>query len=166
MGEQMTEKEKRDHLHKVIKGFRTAMLATRTPTGALRSRPLAVADNRGDDLCFATSIDSPKVREIAADPHVNVSMQDSNQFVSLSGRARVVTDPLLIEDLWSDAWKVWFPEGKNDPSICIVIVDVLDAEYWDQSGTKGLRYLFDAAKAYVNGTRPDTDDSQNAKVRV
>ena len=41
------------------------------------------------------------------------------------------------------------------------------AEYWDQKGGKGLAYLFEAARAYVKGTTPDTnDDHQNAKVRV
>jgi general stress protein 26 len=162
-----TDDEKRKHLRDLIAGFHTAMLVTRTPAGGMRARPLAIAESRGEDLYFATSIESVKVQEVEADPHVNVALQDARQFVSLSGTARVVTDRPLIERLWSEAWKVWFPKGKDDPSLCLLVVNVLDAEYWDGSGAKGLRYLFEAAKAYVSGTRPnDTDESQNAKVRV
>jgi general stress protein 26 len=167
MAEPRTDAEKREHLRHLIKEFKTAMLVTHTPSGALRARPLAIADNRADDLYFATAIDSPKVKEIEVDPHVNVSMQDGKQFVSLSGTARIATDRQLIEETWSEAWKVWFPLGKDDPSLCLLVVDVLDAEYWDESGTKGLRYLFDAAKAYVTGTRaPAADEAQNAKIRI
>jgi general stress protein 26 len=151
----MTDEEKRKHLHELIKGFGTAMLVTRTVDGKLRSRPLAIAERRGDDLYFATSIESPKVKEIGVDPHVNISLQDSSQFVSLSGTARVVTDRALIEQMWSETWKIWFPKGKEDPSICLLAISVHDAEYWDQSGLKGIRYLFEAAKAYVTGTRAD-----------
>ena len=168
MAEPRTDAEKREHLRELIKGFRTAMFVTRTPSGALRARPLAIADNRAEDLYFATSMDSPKVKEIEADPHVNVCMQDADQFVSLSGTARIATDRELIDKMWSEAWKVWFPQGKDDPALCLVVVDVLDAEYWDQSGAKGLRYLFDAAKAYVTGTplQSPSDEAQNAKIRI
>src|SRR3978361_601130 len=109
MAEPQTDEEKRKHLHDLIKDFSTAMLVTRNPSGALHSRPLAIAEKRGEDLYFAPSIDSGKVKEILADPHVNVSMQDSNEFVSLSGTARVVTDRALIEQMWSETWKIWFP---------------------------------------------------------
>ena len=54
-----------------------------------------------------------------ADPRVNVVMQDGRRFVSLSGVASVVDDRALIEELWSESWKVWFPKGKDDPSLRI-----------------------------------------------
>jgi general stress protein 26 len=167
MAEPKTDEEKRKHLHELMEGFRSAMLVTRTPSGGLHARPLAIAGRRGEHLFFATAIDSPKAREIEEDPHVNVSMQNGGRFVSLSGTARIVIDRALIEELWSEAWKVWFPLGKQDPSICLLVVDVLDAQYWDKSGVQGLRYLFQAAKAYVTGSRaPEGDNSQTAKVRL
>src|SRR3954464_6539136 len=84
--------EKREHLKKLLDGFDTAMLVTRSADGGMRSRPLAIAEKRDDALYFATSAGSPKVDEIEADAHVNVAMQDGRRYVSLSGVARLVRD--------------------------------------------------------------------------
>lgn len=170
MAEHMTEGEKRAHLREVMADFDTAMLVTQAADGH-RARPLAIARTEDGEpegvLYFPTSLSSPKVEEIAADPRVCVTMQDKRRFVSVTGRAQIRRDRRLVSALWSDAWKVWFPEGKDDPDLCIVAVTPTAAEYWDSTGAKGLTYLFEAAKALVKGDTPDpdADDAQNAKVR-
>ncbi|MEP6653032.1 MAG: pyridoxamine 5'-phosphate oxidase family protein [Myxococcales bacterium] len=168
MGEKvMTDAEKREHLVELMDHFETAMLVTRTAGGGLRSRPLAVAEARADGgMYFATSSKSGKVHEIDDDPHVNVAMQNGHrQFVSVSGRAHVERDRGLVDRLWSESWKVWFPDGKDDPTLCLIAVEPTEAEYWDSSGATGLRYLFEAAKAFATSTRPESnDDRQNAKL--
>jgi general stress protein 26 len=149
--------------------FDTAMLVTRTHDGELRARPLTVATAQDDGyLYFSTSVESPKVAEITEDQHVAVTFQDSKRYVSLTGTARLSRDRALIDRLWSEAWKVWFPKGKDDPTLAILIVAPIAGEYWDNAGTKGLRYAFEAAKAYATGTKPvdGADDRQNAKVRL
>ena len=98
------------------------------------------------------------VHELQADGHVNVVMQDGRRFVSVSGVARVVQDRALVEKLWSEAWKVWFPKGKDDPSLCLLVVEPMEAAYWDMTGLHGVRYVFEMAKAYVTGTRPPSDE--------
>jgi general stress protein 26 len=92
-------------------------------------------------------------------------MQDGRRFVSLSGVASVVADPALIDQLWSESWKVWFPKGKDDPSLRIVAVEPVEAAYWDMSGTTGINYVFEMAKAYVTGKRPGADDDQRHTAR-
>jgi general stress protein 26 len=168
MAKTLSPTEKQKHLTELIEHFHTAMLVTRGPDGGLRSRPLAIAHVQPDGLIvFATSIESGKVHDIEAEPQVNVSLQDARRFVSLSGRASIVRDQALVDALWSDAWKVWFPKGKTDPSICLIQVDATSAEYWDETGGKGIGYLFDAVAAYVKGTRPaPDDDAQNARVKL
>jgi general stress protein 26 len=165
----LSNADKQKHLTELIEHFHTAMLVTRGAQGELRSRPLAIAEVREDGLLtFATSIESGKVHEIEADPQINVSLQDAKRFVSLTGRAAIVQDRGEIDRLWSEAWKVWFPKGKTDPAICLIQVDATSAEYWDQSGGRGIKYLFEAAAAYVKGTRPDigANDKQNARVKL
>jgi general stress protein 26 len=145
--------------------FDTAMLVTRTAGNHLRARPLALAELKEDGIVyFATVVDSPKVHEIESDAHVNVTMQDKRRFVSLSGFAHLVRDRAVIDRMWSEAWKVWFPKGKDDPSLCLIALDPVQAEYWDNKGTKGLAYLLESAKAYWKGERPEIEDAQNAKV--
>jgi general stress protein 26 len=173
MNEHMTEAEKRAHLREVVSDFDTAMLVTRTPAGEVRARPLALAaPETGADmledgvLYFPTSLASPKIEEIAADPRVAVTMQDRRRFVSISGTARILSDRALVDRLWAEAWKVWFPDGREDPELCLLEVTPTAAESWDPKGGKGLRDLFEAAKAYEQGETPETTDEQHAKVRV
>lgn len=168
MSTHLTEDEKRERLRDLMGDFKVAMLATHTAGGGMRARPLAIADNTSADgaLYFATAVESPKVAEIDEDPHVNVTMQDGRRFVSVTGIARVVDDRALVDKLWSESWKVWFPKGKNDPSLRIVVVDPSEAAYWDAAGVKGLEYAFQMAKAYLTGTRPPSDEDEAHTARV
>jgi general stress protein 26 len=70
-------------------------------------------------------------RELEADPRVNVCMQDKRRFVSVTGVARLMRDRALIDKLWSEAWRIWFPKGKDDPSLCIPIIEPGEAADWD-----------------------------------
>jgi general stress protein 26 len=154
--------------HDVLTHFKTAMLVTRTPGGRLHARPLAIAQVQPDgDVLFATALESPKVAEIEADPEVLVTFQGGSRFAVVGGTAGVVRDRDLVDKLWSEAWRIWFPGGKDDPSLCLLRVKASDGEYWDNSGLKGLTYLYAGAKAYFTGTRVDTDDMHaHAKVKA
>src|SRR5262245_27236434 len=145
-----------DKLHELLADFDSTMLVTRTPAGELRSRPMAVAGVDADGLMwFMTERYSGKLEEIANDDHVNIAMQSKSKFVSVSGRAVVVEDARKVEELWSESWKVWFPGGKNDPSLVLLKVHGETGEYWDYSGASGIRYFIEAGKAYLSGTKPD-----------
>ena len=158
----------RAHLLRLLQSFKTAMLVTRRGDGHLRARPLSLATQHDDEvLYFATAIDSPKVDEISHAPDVLVTLQGAASYISISGTATISRDPALIDRLWSEPWRVWFPRGKEDPALCIVVVTPSEAEYWDQSGAKGLKYLLGMAKAYATGTTPESGgSSDNAKVRL
>jgi general stress protein 26 len=164
----LSETEKRQRLRELVLRFDTAMLVTRTDDGGMRARPLSIVDSGddGSELYFSTAIESPKIHELEADPHVNVVMQDSRRFVSLSGTARILDDRALIDRLWSQAWKVWFPKGKDDPSLRLLAVEPVEAAYWDMSGARGIRYAFEMAKAYLKGTRPPSDEDERHTARV
>ncbi len=170
MSETISDAEKRERLRKLIAEFDTAMLVTHGADGGLRSRPLAIAkkgrDPADDALYFSTAIESGKVADLRADAQVNVSMQEKRRFVSLTGTARVSRDRALVEKLWADDWKIWFPQGKDDPSLSILIVEPHEATYWDNTGGTGLKYLFQSAKAYVTGTRPSTDGDERHTAHV
>jgi general stress protein 26 len=158
---------RREHLYELLKDFDTAMLVTHPSGSAMHARPMAVAELRGEGgAYFVTSIGSPKIAEIEANPAVTLTFQSSKEFASVSGRVSVVRDRTLIERLWKEAWKVWFPQGKTDPAISLLKFEAEQGEYWDNSGLHGLKYAFEAAKAYVTGEKPATDRGQNAKVAL
>jgi general stress protein 26 len=146
---------KDDKLRDLLSDFDSAMLVTRTATGELRSRPMAVADvEPGGCLWFVTERHSGKLEEIARDDHVNVAMQSRWKFVSISGRAVAVDDARKVAEVWNEAWRVWFPGGKDDPSLVLLKVQGDAGEYWDNSGVSGIKYLIAAGKAYLSGTKP------------
>lgn len=156
-----------EKLHHLLQDFGVAMLVTRTEQGQLRGRPMAVAQVQPDGaLWLLTDRHSGKMEEIAHDTHVNVTMQSSTKFVSLSGTAHVVEDRSKVDELWNEAWKVWFPKGKSDPALVLVKITGESGEYWDNGGTGGIKYLIEAGKAYLTGTRPNVAGDQKIHGKV
>ena len=163
----ISEGEKRQRLSELVSRFDTAMLVTRTDSGGIRARPLSIADSGEDGaLYFSTAIESPKVEELEQDPHVAVVMQSRRRYVSISGVAHLVRDRALIERLWSASWKIWFPQGKDDPSLCVLHVEPIEAAYWDMSGRQGVKYVFQMAKAFLTGTQPPSDQDERHTARL
>ena len=160
----MTDSE---HLYDLLKDFDTAMLITRRQEGHLHARPMAVAELRADaDAYFVTSIESPKVAEIEADADVLLTFHSASQYAAVYGRINVIEDRALIERLWREPWRVWYPQGKADPSIVLLRFDAEHGEFWDNAGARGLKYVFEAAKAYVKGESPKMDRDQHGRMRL
>jgi general stress protein 26 len=154
-------------LRELLEEFGIAMLVTRTPEGQLRARPMALAEVQPDGtLWFLTDRHSAKVDELVRDEHVGVTMQSKTKFVSLSGKASQVDDCERVSRLWKVEWKVWFPGGKDDPNLVLLRVDGETGEYWDNSGTGGLKYLIEAGKALLTGSRPDVEDDTKVHGKV
>jgi len=161
------DSESRIHLSELLAKFDTAMLVTRAADGNLRARPLSFAGEHDGRLIFSTAADSPKVAELESDPRVVVTMQDSARYVSISGTAEVTDDRTLVDRLWRESWRVWFPGGKDDPTLRLLGVTPVAAEYWDQSGPRGIKYLVQMARAYATGTKPTSGaSSDNVKVPI
>jgi general stress protein 26 len=163
----MTNSSRRN-LQDLIEDMDVAMMVTFSGGQKPHARPMQIAEvNDNGELYFATSMDSAKLRDIETDPQVMLIMQEGSAYVSITGAAHTSTDRELIDRLWSEAWQVWFPEGKDDPNIVILRIEPEDAEYWDNSGTEGIAYAMTALKAYVKGERPsETDAAQHGKVRM
>ena len=121
-------------LHDLLAGVEHVMLATRGPGGVLVSRPLQLlqVDSAGA-LWFFTSAASAKVAEIHADARVNVSCADPvrKTFLAISGEAQLVRDRGRIEQMWTLAQTIFFPQGRDDPSLLLLKVTPATARYWD-----------------------------------
>lgn len=161
----MGEIAKTRHLNELLQSFDTAMLITRHHDKN-HARPMAIAEvEGGSTIWFITSDGSPKAEEIRSDTRVSVTFQSDRKFIALSGTSALVHDRARIAALWKDAWKVWFPDGKDDPSIALIKVNVEDAEFWDNAGGKGIRYVYEAVKGLVSGERPDPVAGAHGRVK-
>ena len=126
-----------EKLKDVIDGMDTAMFTTVSGDGSLASRPLRMQEIDEDGaMWFVTDRGSHKADEIHAHPQVNVSFvaPQDNTYVSISGRATVLFDKARLHDLWSPAMMVFYPDGLDDPDLCVLRVDMESAEYWDSPG--------------------------------
>ena len=139
----------------LIKDIKYAML-TSDDGGVLRSRPMVASQKEFDGvLWFLTRADAHKVGEVQRDPRVNVSYSDggSQNYVSLSGSAELVSDRATIKQHWGEAARVWFPKGPDDPNLAILKVKIQQAEYWDAPNSTML-HLYGYAKARLTGSSP------------
>lgn len=167
--EQLAEPGERAQLHGVLKEFSTLMVATYDRTGKhprLNARPMHVAKLEDDcSLVFVTQLPSEKVAEAQ---HVdgNIIGQSMMRQVNLYGSFEISTDRTRLAAVWSPALNVYFPQGKDDPSACLMIFTPRDAELWDSSGLKGLRFLFDSARALLTKTVPEAAPDQHAKLKL
>ena len=154
-----------EQTHKVaelIKGQRFAFLTTTTPDGTLTSRPMTLQEVEFDgDLWFFAERDSNPVRHVAASPQVNVGVGSGGSWVSLTGRAVVVSDRNKKQQLWNSAVEAWFPQGPDDDSVVLLKVEADSAEYWDSPGGR-LATVFSFAKAKITGER--IEGGENEKV--
>jgi general stress protein 26 len=155
------------HVKALLEGFDTVMLVTRAESGAIRARPMGIAEvSESGVIYLVTSAESEKVSEIRNDSQVTLVFQGRLNFVSLEGNARVFRDNDMIERLWSEGWRVWFPKGKTDPALRLLSVEPSNAEYWDSSGLEGISYAIEAAKAYFKGEKPAVGEDQHGKVQL
>jgi general stress protein 26 len=164
----MTPKnDQRAKVYDILKGFSTAMFVTFGVDGRPAARPMHVArvEEESGDIWFFTGRGGNFMEELKKDPVVLLAFQnDSSAYLSVRGRARIEHDKSRAKELWKEPYKVWFPQGPEDPDIALVAVEMRDAEYWDNRGMNRLEYLFEAAKAYVKGQKPEVIDAdQHAK---
>lgn len=154
-----------EKLKGLMEGIDFCMLTT-IDGDYLRSRPMSTQEFEFDgDLWFFTSDNTHKMEEIAKDNRVNVSYAkpDDNRYVSVSGRGELVKDRQKIEELWSPVLKAWFPEGLDDPTLCLLKVSVEQAEYWDAPSSKIVQ-LVGFVKALATGT--EMSYGENKKIEL
>ena len=152
--------EIREKLWSMMKGIQIAMLTT-NDGGHLRARPMAASQSGFDGtVWFFTRADSHKVDEGAGN-EVGVSYSDSGKqdYVSLSGRAELVTDKAVVKQHWAEYLRTWFPKGTEDPNIALLKVTVEAAEYWDAPNSK-MVHAYGYVKAVVTGEPPHPGENK------
>lgn len=153
-------------LAKLIEKVEIAMLTTEQSDGTLRSRPMATQQAPFDGtLWFLTSQKTAKIDEIKGHTRVNVAYANpsANTFVSVSGCAEVIKDAAKVREFWNESYKVWFPDGPDDPDVVLLKIDVEQAEYWENNR---LMTLLGFAKAYLKGEEYQGEGSDHAKLSL
>jgi general stress protein 26 len=66
---------------------------------------------------------------------------DERVFLTLSGKAEVVTDAEVTAALWRPAFKRWFPGGAADPRLLLLQFSPYDAEFYEAADGRVTAHL-------------------------
>jgi general stress protein 26 len=149
-----------------------AMMTTRRSDGHLQSRAMATQKRAaGADIWFVTTEGTQKLRDLAADPHVNLSYYKdrTREWISVSGLASLSRDRTKIHELYAPDWKVWFPdEGdprhgtKDDPRMVLIGVNVHAASFLEVNKPQPV-VLFEIVKGWVTGSDPQIGEMHHVR---
>ena len=73
-------------------------------------------------------------------------------------------DRAMIDELWRPEFKIWFPEGKDDPEIALLRVSLEKAEYWD-SPSSTIGYALSFVSSLVTGKQPDLGENRKVDLQ-
>ena len=161
-GEHMTPELQK--FYELIDDIEIAMMTTRRPDGHLESRAMANQKRAsGADLWFVSADGTAKLRDIASDPHVNLSYYKdrTREWISVSGIASISRDRQKIRELYAADWKIWFPEEgdprhgtADDPRMVLIGVDVHVAVFLDVNKPQPI-VLYEVVKGWLTGSEPE-----------
>ncbi len=152
------ERTEIDSIDHFIEEFETAMLVTESLSGDLRARPMMIAGHEpGGALLFVSRAEDEKLQEVLQTSRVAVTMQGVGRYLSISGTARLETDQVKLDELWSPSWRIWFPAGSEDPDLVLIQIEPSAAEYWDRTGANKLEFFWRAGKALLQGEKTRDD---------
>jgi general stress protein 26 len=139
----------------VLDKARIGLLATVDAEGHVVSRPLAIVDRDFDGaVYFFVQKSSHKVHDIENEPQVNIGVDTSKGWLSISGTATLTQDPAAIDELWNTGAEAWFDQGRDDPEVALLKVDAHTVESWTSTEPKAVT-LFKYAKAAATGGHPE-----------
>lgn len=153
-----------DRVWKMMEAISFCMLSTLDGT-VIRSRPMAAYIRPPENVIyFLSDARRHKDEEIRRNPNVSLAFADASrqQYVAVAGRAEISNDRDKVRELWSTPAKAWW-DSPDDPSIRVLKVTPIDAEFWDSPGTV-VSYV-KMALAAVSSARPQLGDNEKVAMR-
>ena len=157
--------EAKEKITKMAEDIDFAMMATNLENIPLSVIPMSTKKVDGEgNIWFLSGKDSDHNKDIEKDPNAQLiySKPGSMQFLSVYGRATIVTDKSILEDLYSKADDNWF-DGKDDPNLTAISFKPSEAAYWDSKSNK-LVSLFKMGVGAVTGNKQDVGETGKLKV--
>lgn len=153
--ENLNNKEAIDKLKSLVNEIMVCLFCTdlKTDDGATCTPMTAINVCDQGNIWFFSEKTSEKNKAIAADKQVQLffSHPGKNSYLVVNGEAEIILDKAKIEELWTPVAKIWFKEGKDDPTISVIKVKPNSAYYWDTDGNKMINFLKMVASV-VTGT--------------
>jgi general stress protein 26 len=122
-------------LSKLMRKIDFCMFVTQGNRGGMSSRPMS--NNRDvsfkGDCYFFTDGKTQKVRDIKANPQVSLNFEGAKDlFISVSGKAKLITDKQTFMEHWVDDLGRWFKKGIDTPGLTLIHVKGSKLRYWQR----------------------------------
>lgn len=152
----------KDRLFKTIDHERYGMLGV-SGGEPRHMQPMTAFHDEGEStLWFFTKHDTDLVKDVGAGRTAMfcVMAKDRELQACIAGQLSASHDRERIEKYWGPMVSAWFPEGKDDPSLCVLRFDMSDAQIW-LSDQNPVKFYWEMVRANVTDTPPDVGDRAN-----
>lgn len=158
----MTEHENREKLWELIKDVRFAMISHQTETHEIHAQPMTMLNSERMDedqnVYFILKDTNDIVQAVEAGRNqlgLAFSKPSGDIYVSISAHGEISTDRALIDKLWNPWAENWF-DGKDDPSVRVLVAKAVSAEYWNVTDNK-VTHLLKVLKGNITGKTEEPD---------
>lgn len=154
--ENLNNTEALDKMRALVDDIKFAMLLTDLQTQPLSAIPMTTKRvDRNGHIWFLSGLNSDHNRNIVKSPSVQLLYSDPSdmEFISIYGKASVVTDKAALEDLYDKKDDAWFT-GVDDPNLTALKIVPEEAYYWDTKQNKYIS-LFKMGIAALTGETAD-----------
>ena len=116
-------------------------------------------DRKVGVLWFITAKDTDLARSVASGPqdamHV-VSDGGQGLYARIHGTLSLSDNRAKLDEIWNAVASSWFEDGKQDPDVQLLRLDLTEAEVWATGGS--MAFLYQIAKSKITGDKPDMGD--------
>lgn len=105
---------------------------------------------QGTDLAQAVANGTRAARFVVADGSAGL-------YAEVEGALSLSRDKAKLDEIWTIVASAWFEEGREDPDVRLMKFAPARAEVWT-TGTSGVKFLYEVARANVSGENPDAGD--------
>ena len=128
----MAKVDLKKSVRELIQRNRYAKLITTASDGTPHGRIMTNLP-LGEDmvLWYATGLSTTKAKEIKKNPTVSILIDDPSDqtYVSIMGKAEILTDSRLKKKFWQDAFDFFWPDGPSNPDYCLLKITPTKVEY-------------------------------------
>lgn len=159
MTDKLTDADVRDRLWDAIDDHHTGMLGVQGSDQHFQPMT-AFVERDSNVLWFFTRKDTDLAGSLASGQAATFIFMDRKLQACLDGRLSLNHDRERIDRFWNAHVAAWYPEGKDDPQLTLLRLDLDEAAVWITEGGL-IKYALEVAKANASKSTPDVGERRD-----
>lgn len=155
----------KDKIKELAESIDFTMMCTDLKNTPFHAIPMSTkeVDEQGN-IWFLSNKESHHVHHISQDNRSTLlySKPGSMSFLKVYGLGYIFNDKTIIKELYGSMDDTWF-DGVDDPNICAIKIEPLEAEYWEPKHNK-LVTLFKMGIGALTDSEPDLGNTGSLNV--